>query len=190
MGAGSSISWGSIDETGSSAYKAAMDASSSASAAQNAASAAQRAANLAQSTANAAQRAANLASADAASASSTANAAKREAVAAAENLVDQLASGNYYGHTFINGTTISAPLLAGNISVAGTFVGNEFRARVGTGDRGGFVLSTDMNGEVFRICYDTGAFWNPITTIYGNGGTLRFSGWSKIEGISSNAVFA
>lgn len=99
MGAGSSISWSEIDESGSTAYKNANSALS--------------AAESAESTANTAAEDA----ADAYNMAYDAEIAAGEALSTAEeaeNIAKKIANGTYSGGTFIDGTSIFSPEIYGN----------------------------------------------------------------------------
>ena len=99
MGAGSTISWASIDETGSSAYSMASGAQTTANSAYSTATSAQTTANSAQTTANSAYSTAN-----------SANVAANEA----EAIAIAIANGTYKSGTFINGTSIYSPSIYAN----------------------------------------------------------------------------
>lgn len=99
MGAGSSIAWGQIDETGSTAYKnansALSTANTAASDAANAAADAEDAYNMAY-------------DAEIAAGEALSSAEEAEAIA------KKIANGTYSGGTFINGTSIYSPEIYGN----------------------------------------------------------------------------
>lgn len=177
MGSGSSINWGTVTNVNSTqapGYNIAVNA--------------QNTANNAIDAADTARRAADAAAALARTAQESASGAISTATESAKDLVRQLANGNYYSGTFIDGTTVTAPTLSGNIVVAGTFVGNQFIAEVGSGTGGGFVLSNRYYGNILQIDYLDGYGFGPQTAIRGNGGTLEFVNWSRITGIT--ATFA
>lgn len=188
MGSGSSINWGTVTNVNSTqapGYNIAVNAQSTANNAVTVAGTAQSTADAANRAAANAQRAADAAAALARTAQASASGAIDTATQNAKDLVRQLANGVYFSGTFIDGTTVTAPTLAGNIMVSGTFVGNRFIAEVGSGNGGGFVLSTQRDGDVFHIWQQN--YVGPEVYIQGRG-TLWFDGWDQVKGIT--ATFA
>lgn len=188
-----SISWGSVTETDEldqsiqNAQNTANTANNNANNAQQSANQAQSAANQAQSAANQAQNAADSAQQSANQALTLAGNASDDAVEAA-NAVVRLAKGEYTGYSFIDGTNIVSPNIAGGSLRGVEIFGGSY---YDLGGKTRLVLNpTSSGGQYADLTLYSGT--QAAFKIYDNIGSITLSAYGNqilVSGSAGNATY-
>lgn len=86
--------------------------------------------------------------------------------------------------TFITADSAGSPNIYGGKIYGSRFYGNEFNI-ISESNYGALNLVTQSYGTIFSVSYKNLGGFGPEAVIAGNGGTLTFSNWSSIVGITA-----